>query len=197
MVQTPDRTLTLAEFLQRPETKPATEWIDGHLSQKPLPQGKHSRLQGRLVAEINAVAEAPALALALPELRCSFGERSLVPDIAVFAWHQLPLDAEGEIANAFNAPPDWTIEILPPNQSQSCVTANILHCLNFGSQLGWLVDPQLRLVFAYPNGQQPACLQASQARLPVPDFLPELELTVGGLFGWLRPARSAADENLT
>ncbi|WP_439341229.1 hypothetical protein [Vacuolonema iberomarrocanum] len=31
MVQIPERTLTLAEFLQRPETKPATEYIDGQL----------------------------------------------------------------------------------------------------------------------------------------------------------------------
>jgi Uma2 family endonuclease len=41
MVQTPSRTLTLAEFLQLPETKPASEYIDGQIIQKPMPQGKH------------------------------------------------------------------------------------------------------------------------------------------------------------
>lgn len=36
MVQIPEKTLTIAEFLQRPETKPATEYIDGQLVQKPM-----------------------------------------------------------------------------------------------------------------------------------------------------------------
>jgi Uma2 family endonuclease len=71
MVQIPEKTLTLAEFLQLPETEPATEYIDGQLVQKPMPQGKHSKLQGRLVAEINSVAEPAHTALALPELRCT------------------------------------------------------------------------------------------------------------------------------
>ena len=31
MVQTPSRTVTLAEFLQLPETKPASEYIDGQI----------------------------------------------------------------------------------------------------------------------------------------------------------------------
>ena len=35
---------TLEEFLQLPETKPASEYIDGKIYQKPMPQGKHSTL---------------------------------------------------------------------------------------------------------------------------------------------------------
>ncbi|MDS3861321.1 Uma2 family endonuclease [Thermosynechococcaceae cyanobacterium BACA0444] len=69
MVQTPAKTLTMAEFLQRPETKPGNEYLEGQLSQKPMPQGKHSKLQGRLVTEINRIAEPAQIALALPELR--------------------------------------------------------------------------------------------------------------------------------
>ncbi|TBR61862.1 hypothetical protein B4U84_14155 [Westiellopsis prolifica IICB1] len=42
MVQALSKTLTLAEFLQLPETKPASEYIDGKIIQKPIPQGKHS-----------------------------------------------------------------------------------------------------------------------------------------------------------
>lgn len=36
---------SLAEFLKLPETKPAKEYIDGCIYQKPMPQGKHSRIQ--------------------------------------------------------------------------------------------------------------------------------------------------------
>lgn len=39
MVQTPTKTLTLEEFLQLPETKPASEYINGQIIQKPMPHG--------------------------------------------------------------------------------------------------------------------------------------------------------------
>ncbi|HTL88329.1 MAG TPA: Uma2 family endonuclease [Leptolyngbya sp.] len=57
MVQAPFQTLTLEEFLRRPETKPACEYIDGQIIQKPMPQGKHSTLQGELVSAVNRVAK--------------------------------------------------------------------------------------------------------------------------------------------
>ncbi len=44
MVQTPIKPLTLETFLAMPDTKPASELIDGEISQKPMPQGEHSVL---------------------------------------------------------------------------------------------------------------------------------------------------------
>lgn len=44
MVQALLKTLTLEEFLKQAETKPASEYIDGQIIQKPMPQGKHSRI---------------------------------------------------------------------------------------------------------------------------------------------------------
>lgn len=38
------KTISLTEFLQLPETKPASEYIDGEISQKDLPQGQHSTI---------------------------------------------------------------------------------------------------------------------------------------------------------
>ena len=187
MVQSAPKFLTLDEFLQRPETEPATEFIDGELIQKPMPQGKHSKLQGRLTAVINAVAESQSRALALPELRCTFGDRSIIPDIAVFTWSRLPLDADGEVANTFTAAPDWTIEILSPEQNQTKVTSNILHCLKFGCQMGWLIDPAMKAVFVYPAQQQPEIFPLSQQKLPIPEFVGDWQLAVDELFAWLRP----------
>jgi Uma2 family endonuclease len=40
MVQVPFKGLTLAAFLELPETKPASEYIDGQIIQKPMPPGK-------------------------------------------------------------------------------------------------------------------------------------------------------------
>jgi len=106
MVKTPTKTFTLDEFLKLPETKPASEYINGQIIQKPMPQGKHSQLQGKLITAINQVVEARKIAIAFPELRCTFGGRSIVPDVAVFAWERIPLDENGDIANVFEAAPD-------------------------------------------------------------------------------------------
>lgn len=78
--------ITLEKFLMMPETKPALEFLDGDIIQKPMRKGRHSRLQGKLNSEINLVSESEKIAYAFPELRCSFGNRSIVPDIAVFTW---------------------------------------------------------------------------------------------------------------
>ncbi|BDA74488.1 hypothetical protein CAL7716_086540 [Calothrix sp. PCC 7716] len=187
MVQTPAKALTLAEFLQLPETKPASEYVNGQVIQKPMPRGKHSKLQGRFVTVVNDIGEKQKIALALPELRCTFGGRSIVPDVAVFTWNRIPLDEEGDIANVFSAHPDWTIEILSPDQSQTKVINNILHCLKAGCQMGWLVDPDEKSVIAYPQSQQPIFLQEPDLLLPTPDFITDLRLSVGELFSWLKP----------
>lgn len=186
MVQTPSKLISLEEFLQLPETKPASEFIDGKIIQKPMPQGQHSRIQQKLTTCINAVTEDHHIALALPELRCTFGGRSIVPDIAVFTWERIPSNSDGTIANQFNAHPDWVIEILSPDQSVTRVTGNILHCLNSGSQLGWLIDPKEKLVLVYTPNQQPSFFEEMGDRLPVLEFAAALDLPLQQLFGWLQ-----------
>lgn len=52
MITTINPSLTLEEFLQQRETKPASEFIDGKIRQKPMPQGEHSTIQAELVFAI-------------------------------------------------------------------------------------------------------------------------------------------------
>jgi Uma2 family endonuclease len=185
MVQSPSKPITLEEFLKLPETKPASEYIDGQIIQKPMPQGKHSAIQGEFVPATNGVLKVKRIARAFPELRCTFGGRSIVPDVSVFTWQRIPRDQNGEVANTFAIAPDWTVEILSPDQSQTKVTKNILHCLNHGTQMGWLVDPDEQTVFVYLPKQQPEVFDQSEQLLPVPSFASELNLSVGLVFGWL------------
>jgi Uma2 family endonuclease len=186
MVQSPAKSISLEEFLKLPETKPASEYINGQIIQKPMPQGQHSRIQQKLINSINAAAEDARIALALPELRCTFGGRSTVPDVAVFQWNRLPVNEDGTIANVFNAHPDWTIEILSPEQSSTRVASNILHCIDHGCQLGWLIDPDEQLVQIYSTEKHLSSLENPEDLLPIPDFVEGLKLSVGQLFGWLR-----------
>ncbi len=185
MVQSPSKPLTLQEFLQLPETKPASEYIDGQIFQKSMPKGKHSLLQTRLSAVLNAALQPEQIAWAFSELRCTFGQRSIIPDISVFTWSRIPCDTNGEIANTIETHPDWTIEILSPEQSQTRVTKNILHCLQHGSQLGWLIDPDEQTVLVYFPPEQVKIFDQSSDRLPTPSFSANVHLTVGELFSWL------------
>ncbi len=185
MVQTPTKALTLEEFLKLPETEPASEYINGQIIQKPMPQGEHSAIQTELAATINAVLKPQRIARAFSELRCTFGIRSIVPDISVFTWKRIPRKENGGVANAFLIAPDWTIEILSPDQSQTKVTKNILHCLKHETQMGWLVDPAEQSVFVYLSDQPTDVFDAPEIQLPVPEFARNFSLTVGDLFGWL------------
>jgi Uma2 family endonuclease len=176
--------LTLEAFLKLPETQPASEFINGRIHQKIMPQGKHSRLQLKFCNTINLVAETEQIALAFPELRCTFGGRSIVPDATVFSWERITFEADGEVPNAFEIHPDWTVEILSPDQKATKVISNILHCLKYGTQIGWLIDPEERLILAFIPGQEPVEL-TGENRLPMPSFL-TLDLTVDQVFGWLK-----------
>jgi Uma2 family endonuclease len=177
--------LSLEDFLKLPETEPPSEYIDGKIYQKLMPKGKHSAIQTFLPPEINRIAIPQRIACAFTELRCSFGGRSLVPDISVFSWQRIPRDANGEIENAFEIQPDWTIEILSPDQSPIRVIDNILFCLNHGTELGWFIDPQERAIATFESGKQPEIKQGTD-RLPVLNALDDfLQLSVQDVFGLL------------
>ena len=176
--------LTLGAFLERAETKPASEYFDGEIIQKPLPQGEHSILQTRLSTAINQVSEAEKIALALTEIRCTFAGKSIVPDIAVFLWHRIPRTEQGRIVNRFETYPDWIIEILSPEQSPNQVMKKILFCLDQGTQLGWLIDPSDESVMTFHPHQLPSIYDKGKV-LPVLGELGDWQLSVNQLFQWL------------
>jgi Uma2 family endonuclease len=185
MVQTPTRPLTIEEFLKLPDTKPASEYVDGQIIQKPTPQGEHSAIQTELATAINQVVKPKQIARAFSELRCTFGGRSIVPDISIFLWDGIPRKDNGAILNAFEVAPDWAIEILSPDQSPTKVTKNILHCISHGAQMGWLIIPQDQSVFIFGPGPSTTVYDESATRLPVPEFMQDFILSVEDLYGWL------------
>ncbi len=147
--------ISLAEFLQLPETKPASEYIDGEIYQKPMPQGKHSIIQTDLAPAINQIGRPQKLARAFTELRCTFGGLSIVPDLAVFEWSRIPIDPNGEIANKVEIAPDWIIEILSPEQSTTKIINKILFSIKHGTQLGWVIDTDDKSILVFQPNQLP------------------------------------------
>ncbi|MBC6420155.1 MAG: Uma2 family endonuclease [Hormoscilla sp. SP12CHS1] len=176
---------SLVDFLQLPDidSSPAWEFIEGVVWTKPMPGGKHSRLRSRLASAINIDRSYEAF----PELRCTFGGRSIVPDIAVLASIRIPIDEHGEIiSTGIDFAPNWVIEILSPDRSLTRVTCKILHCLRHGCEIGWLIDPIDRVVLAYRGDRLPSEFTGDML-LPCLEEV-SLELTVDQMFGWLKVA---------
>ena len=181
MVATPVQ-LSLAAFLGSDyiEASPAWEYLNKTAVQKPMSKFRHSILQKRLLLALTSLE--PKY-LALPELRCTFGNRSIVPDISVIAFENIPLNEQGEPEDNFENAPDWSIEILSPNQNVHRVVDNILHCLKFGTQLGWLIDPGDRSILVFKPNQEPSIFRDEQPLPVLQDTA--LELTPQTIFQWL------------
>jgi Uma2 family endonuclease len=125
-------TTPLQEFLERPdiEESPAWELLATGAQPKPMPTIEHSRLQKRLAALIDGSGTHEAI----PTLRCIVGDLSPVPDLAIDTLERLP--SRGAFAGA----PLWVIEIRSPGQNTLELQAKILHFLQHGTQLAWLID---------------------------------------------------------
>ncbi|MBD2311331.1 Uma2 family endonuclease [Desertifilum sp. FACHB-1129] len=177
------QSLTLEEFLKLPETQPASEFIDGEVIQKPMPQGEHSLIQVELCEAINRATKPQKIAIAFPELRCTFGGDSMIPDVAVFRWERIPVTSSGRIANRFETYPDWSIEILAPDGSLTKVLGKLLHCSQQGTELGWLIDPEDESILTIFPEQRVQLLRGNSP-LPILSGI-VLELTVAQVFSWL------------
>ena len=183
MTITASKPITIDEFLQLPETKPASEFIHGQITQKPMPQGEHSLLQGTLCQTISQIAQPKQIALAFPELRCVFGGMAIVPDIAVFRWERIPRLPSGRITNRFEIYPDWAIEILSPDQKYKQVLVKLLHCAEYGTELGWLLDAEDESILVVDSDRRVKEF-ANSDRLPILKGI-DLDLTVAQVFSWL------------
>src|SRR5262249_23247451 len=82
----PHQKLTLEQFLELPDEKPALEYDHGTVTQKVAPRPRHSRLQTKLAEWFNRFAEPRQVALAFVELRTTYAGSSFVPDVSVYRW---------------------------------------------------------------------------------------------------------------
>jgi Uma2 family endonuclease len=179
-----ERRMTLEEFLRLPEEEPPLEYLDGRVTQKVSPQGKHGTLEGELTALFNGYAKPRRLARAIPELRTSYGGGSPVPDIAVYRWDRIPVDPDGTVANVFREPPDIAIEIVSPEQSVSKLVEKCEWYVRHGVAIVLLVQPYGEWVRLFRPDAEPQVRRGGD-RIDLDVVLPGFELTVEGLFALL------------
>jgi Uma2 family endonuclease len=181
---TATKVLTLEDFLELPEKKPALEFEDGRITQKVSPKGKHSALQYAVAEDFNRFARPLKLARAFPELRVSFAGVSRVPDLSLYRWERIPLDNRGEIADEFGEPPDLVVEIVSPKQTVNTLIRRCLWYVAHGVLIGLLVDSRDRSIILFRPDTLPLALRGDD-QLPLDDVLPGIRLSVAGVFASL------------
>jgi Uma2 family endonuclease len=102
----------------------------------------------------------------------------------VIAWNRINLNELGEPEDDFTEAPDWTIEILSPDQKVNRVIDNILHCLRHGSKLGWMLDPDDYSVLTFTPQQEPEVCRGDRALKVIEGV--KLNLTAQQIFAWLK-----------
>ncbi|MDR9404981.1 MAG: Uma2 family endonuclease, partial [Halothece sp. Uz-M2-17] len=118
---------------------------------------------------------------AIQELRCIVPPSSPVPDISVIAVSRL-CDEDGP----FQGSPDWLIEIRSPDQSTLDLQNKIIHCLNHGTVLAWLIDILREQVWVWEGDDLPD-IYSQENTLPCLGNLPPL--TVKELMAMTRQNR--------
>ena len=177
--------LTLAEFLELPEEKPALEYVAGAVRQKVSPEILHGLLQTLLCTWINHFTLPSRVAVAVSELRTRFGGASHVPDVAVCAWGQIPRDARGRPRGRLDEPPLVAIEIASPGQSRRHLREDCEWYVANGVRLALLVYPDQEVILAYCPDAAPRWLQGADV-LDFGDDLPGYQFVVGDLFAAAR-----------
>ena len=135
------------------------------------PQRKHSSIETKLAARLDAFGEERGLGGAFVELRCTFAGRSLVPDIVFLREEHIETDEAGKTLELTLRPPDIHIEIVSPTQSAGKCREKLVFSTANGCPLGWLIDPSRKTVDVYrpgrpPNGCPP--MGSSRASPPCP-----------------------------
>ncbi len=131
--------------------KPACDYLDGVLRQKPLPTWKHGLLQGWLMQLINT-AFSSFVAGSEVTLRIREG-RYLVPDVIA--------QRRDHIQDPYPTEPvHLCIEILSPDDRTSELFAKCEEYHAWGVKTAWIVDPDNERAWEYRAGERPHELPA-------------------------------------
>ncbi len=164
-----------------PETKPATELIDGRLVQKMSPKFRHQELELRWTLALLAWTHGRGRVAS--EWRHEFtapGHRfaSLVPDVAYL--NPEAVEALGPAASESpELAPDIAVEILSVGESESRLKWKIGAYLAAGTKVVFVVDPPRRTVVAHARDGVTRFDPGDTVRHPA---LPEFAFGIDAMF---------------
>jgi Uma2 family endonuclease len=163
--------MTVEEFLQIPEETPPLELIGGEIEPKMSPDFSHIVAQEWLKDRVNSLRN-PGYR-AFTEWRVNFGGASVIPDVSVVAFDDLPLDAHGNITGRFGGAPVLVFEVLSEGQAEDEV---IERCRRFVSS-----GVRAAVVVNIRDGRMTVVRSAGNASVVTGDEVVELGDIVPGL----------------
>ena len=151
---TATKRMTLDEFLDLPETEPASEFICGEVVQKSMPSLYHSALQTELAALLRNLLRITRAGWVVTEARHAqrAESRAYLPDVGVILMANLPKTRREFERGPVERVPDFAIEILSPDDRPGRVAEKLAFYLRNNIPLVWVVDPIERTIDAHrPN----------------------------------------------
>jgi Uma2 family endonuclease len=164
--------------IEVPETKPATEWVNGRALQKMDPRERHSRAQSAFLVALLSWSRQHGAGRVGPEWDFRLappGEqrRPLVPDVAYLSYDRVGYD-DDEGASIPRVAPNAVVEILSPGDARRDVDEKIRVYLASGSDVVFIVDPVHETVEAHSSdgieryGRADIVMHRSLARFSLP-----------------------------
>lgn len=153
------RGLSVSEFLALPETKPASELIDGEVVQKPVARLKHNRPIRNLIRILDQHPPA-ASGDWLTEQGINFPGNHRVPDLVWFAAGRLSgIESYPDFA------PDLAVEVRSEGQSLRQQRERLQYLRDQGTTVTLLIDPETRSIEVHERGVESVALPGGTVAL--------------------------------
>ena len=192
----PARTMTLDEFLELPETEPASEFMYGRIVQKDMPSTLHALITSRVIFLMQLYLHAAGIrAYVMDNARHAQRDegRAYLPDVELVLRENMPKDRRTLQRGPIEMRPDIAIEVLSPGTGAGRLADRVAFFLRAGVPLTWIIDPIERSLTAFRPSQPSSYHEAPDAVDGAP-VLPGFKLDLTELFGFLDEIEEAGDD---
>jgi Uma2 family endonuclease len=178
----PERLVTAEDYLHMADEDGwVTELEEGRVVREPYPGPPHGQAQAEIIARLRDHVRQHHVGVVFGQ--CGFKLRSNPdtvrgPDAAFVSTERTPPDGIPKKFLTFG--PDLAVEIISPTNKSRDIMRKVLEYLTAGSQLVWVMDPELRTVTVYPGREHIRILEADD-ELDGSPVLPGFKVRVGDL----------------
>jgi Uma2 family endonuclease len=180
---TTEKLVTAEELSQMPEPLDGTryELLEGEVLQMTPAGGRHGKCCGLIARALIVYAAEHGAGHVATNDTGIFTERDpdtvLGPDVAYWSRERLPEMPEGFVEVA----PDLAVEVVSPSDTQIHLHRKVLHYLDHGVRLVWVVDPGVQTATVYRSRQE-ICILSLEDEITGGDVLPGFSCRVDKFF---------------
>jgi Uma2 family endonuclease len=185
MLQSPNKRLTLEEFLALPEGDVTYEFVNGeaipkYKNDEMSPKFFHGSTTGALFILLSAWAQEKGRVVIEWAIKLKIENENWmpVPDLTYVSYNLLPADWLKD--EACPVAPELVIEIISPGQTFGEMTEKVADYIKAGVARVWVVDTKAKTITVFA----PACVPATYRDNLIisDDLLPGLEITPNEVF---------------